>query len=277
MPICFDYALNTVAVPKSPVPAMGYFALPGEIRNKIMKLVLCPGHIYLRSKPTASNHHISYSNDPAGATRSPPGIQLLATCRQAYNEGRVLYYSGNVFHLPPGPVSATEAMLNKMQPESLSLIRRVNLTVSLLDLASLIEEVENKASQESDYRNIASMAFCSLVWAKAFFLTTRLPGLRAVKYEVVFFEGLGIRGLSSNGWQPLLERHPIRSPLYPVAIRVAKIAREVIRDLGWEVFKASLSPGRLQEIEREDLERNVVGVFEFSADTSVLENRLNGP
>lgn len=272
----FDYGLNTAAVPNPPVPAMGFFALPGEIRNRIMQLVLCPGHIYLRSKPAASNHHISYSNDPASATRSPPGIQLLATCRQAYNEGRALYYSGNVFHLPPGPLSATEAILNKVQPESLSLIRRVNLPAGLLDLASLFEEVETQASQASDCYIVdegcskqALKAIFSLVKAKGLFLTTKFPGLRAVNYEA----------LSSKGLQPLDRPEPGRLPLSVVSILVSVgiSVKTKILNLGWEVFKASLTPGRLQEMEREDLERDVVGVFEFSADTSVLEKGLNGP
>ena len=284
MPTCFDYALITMPVPNSSVPAASYFALPGEIRNKIMHLVLCPGHIYLRSKPTASNHYISYSNDPDNATQSPPGIQLLATCRQAYNEGHALYYSANVFHLPPGPLSATEAILNNIQPESLSLIHHINLTTGLLDLASLLEEVETCASQAEDCYIVnegcskqALKALYSLLKAKGLFLITKVLGVRAVKYEVRMHttERTEALDLSSKGWRPLDEQQWIRGPLQIAAIRVGVYVREIIRDLGWEAFKASLSPGRLQLLEREDLEEKVLGIFEFSANTSVFENRLN--
>lgn len=275
---CFDCTLITVPVPDSSVPAVGYFALPGEIRNKIMQLVLCPGDIYLRSKPTVHNHQISYTNDPANTAQSPPGIQLLATCRQAYNEGHALYYSGNVFHLPPGPLSATETILNNMQPESLSLIRRVNLTAGLLDLASLCEDIETRTSQQNDCYIVdegcgkqARGTIYSLIRTKVSFLATKLPGLRAVKHEVVL-DRTETRYMSSREWQPLDEQW-VGGPLQVAASYVGLFVQREIRDIGWESFKVWLSPRQIQRMEHEDLRNNLIGKFEFSTDTSVLETR----
>ena len=127
---------------------IGYTSLPGEVRNKIMALVLCPGIVYLRAKPSQQNNFTSYSNDPQlsrdGTPLPPPGVQLLATCRQVYNEGRGMYYAGNVFDLPPGPVAVTRELLAKIRPENLALMRHFRIRLSLLDLTRpVVEQLEN--------------------------------------------------------------------------------------------------------------------------------------
>ena len=128
-------------------PKIGYTSLPGEVRNKIMALVLCPGIIYLQAKRTKGNNFTSYSNDPHlardGTPLPPPGVQMLATCRQVYNGGRVMYYAGNVFDLPPGPVEVTRGLMAKVRPENLALMRHFRIRLSLLDLTPpVIEQLE---------------------------------------------------------------------------------------------------------------------------------------
>ncbi|KAK3172797.1 hypothetical protein OEA41_006122 [Lepraria neglecta] len=66
-----------------------------------------------------------------------PGFQLLATCKQAYEEGHRLFYDDNVFHLPRGPVSNTREWLNKIRLEHRDMIRTVCVTMSLADLTPL--------------------------------------------------------------------------------------------------------------------------------------------
>ena len=117
-----------------------------------MAFILCPGVIYLREKPTKQNKYTTYSNDPRlarnGAQLPPPGIQLLATCRQVYSEGREMYYSNNVFDLPPGPVAATREVLAKFQPQNTALMRDFSIRASLLDLTPhLLEQLESEFSE----------------------------------------------------------------------------------------------------------------------------------
>lgn len=57
---------------------MGFFDMPREIRDEIYKHALTPGVIYIPTCPEGK------------ATET--GVQLLATCRQAYDEGFELYY-----------------------------------------------------------------------------------------------------------------------------------------------------------------------------------------
>jgi len=106
-----------------------YFALPGEVRNQIMNLVLKPGDIHFPQTSTKD-------------TQSLSGFQFLASNRQAYTEGRSIFYSASTFHLPPGPVSYTKSMFDLYQPQSLALLRRVTLHIGLHDLG-YVEKICN--------------------------------------------------------------------------------------------------------------------------------------
>ena len=77
-----------------------YLSLPGEIRNQIMDLVLVPGHIYL-----------DWHFRPRKLDGLRSGVQIMATCRQVYEEARGVYYSKNVLHLSPESIEATEKSL----------------------------------------------------------------------------------------------------------------------------------------------------------------------
>ena len=104
---------------------LSYFSLPGEVRNKIMDLVLVHGDVYpCRSVPKTSS-------DTKANVVSPPGIQLLATCKQAYNEGYELFYSSNTFHLPP---TMTFEWSNELQAKHKAMVKRISITLDLEDL-----------------------------------------------------------------------------------------------------------------------------------------------
>jgi len=85
---------------------------PPETRNKIMEFVLVPGEI-----------HSPYSRT---------GVQLLATSRQNYEEGHVMYYSDNIFHIPRGRCYLQ--LLVAYSKKHLKLIRHVNFTCTILDI-----------------------------------------------------------------------------------------------------------------------------------------------
>lgn len=101
-----------------------YFALPGEIRNQIMELVLAPGDV----------HYIQPRKKSKKSTQPLPTVQFLALNRQAYAEGRKMFYSENSFHLPAGPEAYTKSMLDRYQPQNFALIRRLTLDIGLHDL-----------------------------------------------------------------------------------------------------------------------------------------------
>lgn len=102
-----------------PVPyQIDYPSFPPEIRNKIMEFALVPGDI-----------HPPYSRN---------GVQLLATSRQNYEDGHIMYYSDNVFHIRRG--HSYLRLLEKYQPKHLQLVRRVTLTFDFHDLEETIND-----------------------------------------------------------------------------------------------------------------------------------------
>ena len=116
---------------------LSYFSLPGEIRNKIMNLVLVPGDVYPHTPVSNTSSLIPIS---AANVRSRSGVQLLATCRQAYDEGHALFYSSNTFHLP-----ATETFdwPDRLQPKHKCLIKRIGITIGPNELdASMISHID---------------------------------------------------------------------------------------------------------------------------------------
>ena len=117
---------------------LSYFSFPGEIRNKIMDYVLVPGEIYpFRPALTTSTG----SSDTVVKVESHPGIQLIATCRQAYHEGHRLFYSSNTFHLPP---TMTFEWPDRLQAKHKAMIKRISITIGLDELIpEMLHEFES--------------------------------------------------------------------------------------------------------------------------------------
>jgi len=157
-----------------------YFALPGEVRNQIMDLVLKPGNIHF-PQPSRKN------------TQAPPGVHFLASNRQVYTEGRGIFYSENTFHLPPGPITYTRQVFNPWQPQHLALIRRVTLHIGLHDLGHIdgFKQFDNK--RQDTY---GPLGFWSLyevdywlmrIWkSKIIFVRKHFPNLE--EFRIVFWD-----------------------------------------------------------------------------------------
>ncbi len=160
-----------------------YFDLPGEIRNNIMRHVLSPGdvHPWMRARPIPQRQSRPSAICKALTTvlcwlvmslamyltivrREPkpppilrakrPGFQLLATCGQAYLEGHILFYSDNVFHIPPGPVNTLLVWRKGLQPQHRAMIKSVCLNLTIADLTPLaLREVDRMRQVWGEERN----------------------------------------------------------------------------------------------------------------------------
>lgn len=109
---------------------LSYFSLPGEVRNKIMDLVLVHGDVY----PHTSVSETSIcSRDTAANVKSQAGIQLIATCKQAYHEGHELLYSSNTFHLSP---TMTFEWSDRLQAKHKAMIKRISITIGLDEITT---------------------------------------------------------------------------------------------------------------------------------------------
>lgn len=140
-------------------PSSSYLPFPPELRNKILFLALTGGHVYLRS--SFSSQKLSHKSTSANSSfKSAPAVNLLATCRQAYDEGHVMFYSENVFHLPRGRCAEMEKMLAKIKPEHLAMMKYVVLRLSPLDLTpSVLLELEEASPTSSLVYDIGAALF----------------------------------------------------------------------------------------------------------------------
>lgn len=72
----------------------------------------------------------------AAAGDGRPIPQLLATCKQAYLEGHVWFYTRNMFFLPRGPLSITHHYFGELQEQHRSLIQAIGIRLGLQDLTA---------------------------------------------------------------------------------------------------------------------------------------------
>ena len=81
------------------------------------------------------------SQDTAARVDFRLGVQLIATCKQAYVEGRGFFYSNNTFHLPPKmPFLWPE----RLQAKHKAMIKRISITIGLVELtSSMLNQVES--------------------------------------------------------------------------------------------------------------------------------------
>ena len=120
---------------------LSYFSLPGEVRNKIM------GYVLVGDQPNSYDPVLeapTRSQDTAARVHFRLGVQLIATCKQAYIEGHGLFYSNNTFHLPPKmPFLWPE----RLQAKHKSMIKRISITIGLVELTpSMLSQVENNTA-----------------------------------------------------------------------------------------------------------------------------------
>ena len=116
-----------------------------KIRNKIKSYVLIREDIY-PCKPASKTS--TYKPETTPKIESRPGMQLIATCKQAYSEGCELFYSSNTFHLPP---TGTFSWSDKLTAKHKAMIKRVSITIGLVELTpAMLTEIEKNMPANID-------------------------------------------------------------------------------------------------------------------------------
>lgn len=88
--------------------------------------------------------------DSTADVESRPGIPLMPTCKQAYQEGHKLYYSCSTFHLPP---IETFRWSDGLEPEHKAMIKRVSITIGLVNLSlALLKQIESKMPDDGSVK-----------------------------------------------------------------------------------------------------------------------------
>lgn len=115
-------------------------------------------------------------------TRS--GVKLLATNRQNYEDGHVIYYSDNVFHIPCGQNPCQ--LLAKYQPKHLQLVRHAKLTCTSLDIyEELFVDPAMTWSQSTEQNKLHHAINClPATWIrKKLFIQSIFPNLEDLRVD----------------------------------------------------------------------------------------------
>ena len=242
-----------------------------------MNHVLVPGDVHIR--PTKEygvkaalkslwNALQIYPESDQADPRLPclPGFQILATCRSIYGQYHELFYTANVFFLPPGPLEETlKHLFNKLQPEHVNMISRVGITLGLQDLTpSSFEQVQksmsrNRANQSSrsqgggeEWADAVRIHLLQTWYSKLAFLR-KTTGLRLVRMtvegdeqRVLEFDGPGferaLEVVGGNGSPHLdelllLHAEKVTALIHGASMNVKKeITERVDRD-GWRALR----------------------------------------
>lgn len=260
-----------------PPRRISYFSLPAKIRRQIMIHVLVPGDVHLRStkedgvKAAIKSFWNALQRCPESQQRdsrlpSLPGFQILATCKSIYGQYHELFYTANIFFLPPGPLEETlKHLFHKLQPEHVNMISRVGVTLGLQDLTpSGFEQVRRSMSRDhrhhsawsdgggEEWADAVRIHLLQIWYSKLAFLR-KTQGLKSVRMSVegeeqgVFeFDGLGferalevIGGDASPHSDELLLFHAekVTALIYRASMIVKReITERVDRD-GWRVLR----------------------------------------
>ena len=82
---------------------------------------------------------------PQAPTDTRPAPQLLATCKQAYREGHIWFYTHNTFYLPRGPIALSHQYFKTLQPHHRNIIQTLGIEFGLGDITQEYLEAHDSA------------------------------------------------------------------------------------------------------------------------------------
>ena len=261
-----------------------YFALPAEIRNQIMEYVLRPGDVYIRSAKRTS-HAQQPENPPSSRlkrilsamatlcrqlscqpqrlvpsdvhlkeqfTVQQPGFNLLATCRQAYNDGHYMFYTMNTFHWPPVPSNDPNDWYTNLRPEHRKLIKTICIDLDLVDLMygcmDIVEDFARRryGGRPDDYDgnawSLEAMAQLEVrMWGQMFYMywcarPQELSGFVGLE-KVIVQSSIGRCVLSSQFRNDDNEWHSLTELITAVSHHFETIIQFHVNGRGWKETK----------------------------------------
>lgn len=125
---------------------LSFFGLPAEIRNQIYGYLFPPRKVDIKESKYDSSNFIPQNSSAWSlvlqaisvsrikvSTNLNPGLAFLSTCRRAYEECRLHYYSNTIFFLAPGKVTNTINLAKVVQLANLELITSIGIRFDAAD------------------------------------------------------------------------------------------------------------------------------------------------
>ncbi|KAI4160548.1 MAG: hypothetical protein LQ342_005655 [Letrouitia transgressa] len=242
----------------------GLFDLPAEIRIMIMFYALVSEKVrpceidttssYLpKTKPwglsnrlkalqTFNNIHSMRASGSLAIYSHDSGVGLLATCRQAYNEGHRMFYELNTFQLPHGPLKHSLQYFQGLTHEHRAMISKVAIHLGWSDFTP---EVLLKIEQEAMLPDtpvgfgtpLASLAMehVEKIWKEKIEWLSSCRDLGEIRQ-------IEVRRFSMPK-QTLHELQELNILLLPSATPVGYALRNFIPNYGWELTKLWILSG----------------------------------
>ena len=189
----------------------------------------------------------------------------------------MMYYSDNVFHLPPGPWQEIQEVLAKIKPEHLSMMKHVVLRLSLLDFTPSVLREADKAASSALSGNFCPSSHLghSLVemwWDKLGHTQSTLKSLNEARVllsppntdgdeaSILIAHWVGSCATIKNPsaidtrlfkMDTHFEDPSIHIIFSTMAIRAHMIMIQKIHELGWEGFQSWLNPAAIAMLEEE--------------------------
>jgi len=109
---------TSISTPKS----FNYLSLPRELRDQVMDHALHPGEVYITTDRSSLQDRRRY------------GVQLLASCRQVYEEGHEIWYGKNTFRITSCSDVEMRKILVQYQKKHRAMISKLVVEFTVEDL-----------------------------------------------------------------------------------------------------------------------------------------------
>lgn len=112
-----------------------YLSLPRELRDQIMQYALNPGEVCIPTRRKSPQDRPRF------------GVQVLATCHQAYEEGYGIWYGRNKFRLSTCSYAEMRTILDKYQKKHLAMIPEFVVEATIEDLPTGLQVRTGRATR----------------------------------------------------------------------------------------------------------------------------------
>lgn len=177
------------------------------------------------------------------------GINLLATCKQVYEEGHLLFYGLNTFCLPAGSWVEVHRWCFDLQPIHRFMIKTVRLTLTLADRPPQVSDKMDAAPDWDHYMAGDVLRPLVIIWWEKVEYVKRWSTIETI---LINTGGAGVFVIDPRGAE---EPVPPPERAYMVSARqnALRVLEEAVHEIGFAATKTWLREGAEMEWQEEVL------------------------